>query len=178
MNALRQHPDRPLARRRALNMVEVAFATVIVSVILLTALNMVGATGAGLRSITDRATGNLLAQQLMAEILQQDYEDPDAAPGSFGTEGIEAVTRDRSYFDDVDDYDSWRSSPPKSKDGSVISGYPGWGRRVDVAWVDPIDTGQILLSDTGVKRAVITVTRNAVKVAELQAIRTQTGYIE
>lgn len=159
-------------------MVEVAFATVIVSVILLTALNMVGATGAGLRSITDRATGNLLAQQLMAEILQQDYEDPDAAPGSFGTEGIEAVTRDRSYFDDVDDYDRWSSSPPKSKDGSVISGYLGWQRRVDVAWVDPIDTGQILLSDTGVKRAVITVTRNAVKVAELQAIRTQTGYIE
>ena len=159
-------------------MVEVAFATVIVSVMLLTALNMVGAAGTGLRSITDRATGNFLAEQLMAEILQQDYEDPEAAMGSFGTEGIEGVTRDRSYFDDVDDYDGWSSSPPESKDGSVISGYSGWRRRVDVTWVDPIDMGLVLQSDTGVKRAVITVTRDAIKVAELQAIRTETGYIE
>jgi hypothetical protein len=145
---------------------------------MLTALNMVGAAGTGLRSITDRATGNLLAEQLMAEILQQDYEDSDAAPGSFGTEGIEGVPRDRSYFDDVDDYDGWSSSPPQSNDGTVVSGYLGWRRRVDVTWVDPIDMGLILQSDTGVKRAVITVSRNAIKIAELQAIRTETGYIE
>ena len=165
-------------QRRALNMVEVALSMVIVSVILLTAMNMVGAAGVSKRSMTDRTTGMLLAEQLMAEILEQAYEEPDDPPGSFGMEGFESVTKDRSYFDDVDDYDRWSSSPPESKDGTVIPGYLGWGRRVDVAWVDPIDIGQILLSDTGVKRVRVTVTRNAIKVAELQAIRAQTGYIE
>lgn len=169
------HSIRPFVRRRALHMVEVAVSMVIVSVILLTAMNMVGAAGQSTRSITDRGTGHLLAEQLMAEILTQAYEDPDEPPGSIGTDGFEDVTKDRSYYDDVDDYDRWSSMPPEYKDGTTVPGYTRWRRQVDVDWVQPTDTRQIAAGNTGVKRILITVTRNAVKVAELRALRTDTG---
>ncbi len=81
------HPcNKHCVRRRAVHMIEVAVSMVIVSVILLTAMNMVGAAGQSTRSMTDRGTGHLLAEQLMAEILAQAYEDPDEPPGSFGTQ--------------------------------------------------------------------------------------------
>ncbi len=172
------HSMKPFVRRRALHMVEVAVSMVIVSVILLTAMNMVGAAGQSTRSMTDRGTGHLLAEQLMAEILTQAYEDPDEPPGSFGKDGFEDATKDRSYFDDVDDYNRWSAMPPEYKDGTTVPGYPQWRRQVDVDWVLPTDTRQIAGGDTGIKRIVVTVTRNAVKVAELSALRANTGVNE
>lgn len=169
------HTIRPFVRRRALHMVEVAISMVIVSVILLTAMNMVGAAGQSTRSMTDRGTGHLLAEQLMAEILTQAYEDPDEPPGSFGKDGFEDATKDRSYFDDVDDYDRWSAMPPQDKDGTTVPGYSRWRRQVDVDWVQPADTRLIAAGNTGIKRILVTVTRNAVKVAELRALRTDTG---
>ncbi len=162
-------------RRRALHMIEVAVSMVIVSVILLTAMNMIGAAGQSMRSMTDRGTGHLLAEQLMAEILTQAYEDPDEPSGSIGTDGFEDVKKDRSYYDDVDDYDRWSSMPPEYKDGTTVPGYPQWRRQVDVDWVLPTDTRQIAVGNTGIKRILVTVTRNAVKVAELRALRADTG---
>ena len=156
-------------------MIEVAVSMVIVSVILLTAMNMVGAAGQSTRSMTDRGTGHLLAEQLMAEILAQAYEDPDEPAGSFGRDGFEDATTDRSYFDDVDDYDRWSSMPPEYKDGTTEPGYPQWKRRVDVDWVHPADAGMIVESNTGIKRIVVTVKRDTVKVAELRALRTDSG---
>ena len=167
--------NRHFVRRRALHMVEVAVSMVIVSVILLTAMNMVGAAGQSTRSMTDRGTGHLLAEQLMAEILTQAYEDPEEPAGSFGRDGFEDATKDRSYYDDVDDYDRWSSMPPEYKDGTTVFGYPQWKRQVDVDWVLPTDTRQIAAGDTGIKRILVTVTRNAVKVAELRALRADTG---
>jgi len=169
------HRNKQLVRRRAVHMIEVAVSMVIVSVILLTAMNMVGAAGQSTRSMTDRGTGHLLAEQLMAEIMAQAYEEPDAPPGSFGNEDFEDVTKDRSYYDDADDYDRWSAMPPEYKDGTAVPGYAGWGRQVDVDWVQPTDTRQIAAGNTGIKRIVVTVTRAGVKVAELRALRTDSG---
>ncbi len=169
------HRNKQLVRRRAVHMIEVAVSMVIVSVILLTAMNMVGAAGQSTRSMTDRGTGHLLAEQLMAEIMAQAYEEPDAPPGSFGNEDFEDVTKDRSYYDDVDDYDRWSSKPPVYKDGTTVPGYDGWRRKVEVDWVHPTDADLTVDSNTGIKRILVTVTRAGVKVAELQALRTDSG---
>lgn len=175
MNRQNGHLPKQSVRRRALHMIEVAVSMVVVSVILLTAMNMVGAAGQSTRSMTDRGTGLLLAEQLMTEILAQAYEDPDEPPGSFGKDGFEDATKDRSYFDDVDDYDRWSAMPPEYKDGTNVPDYAGWGRQVRVHWVLPSDTRQIAADNTGIKRILVTVTRNAVRVAELRALRTDTG---
>ncbi len=178
MNRWTGHPNKSSVRRRAVHMIEVAVSMVIVSVILLTAMNTVGAAGQSTRSMRDRGTGHLLAEQLMAEILTQAYEDPDEPPGNIGTDGFEDITRDRSYYDDVDDYDRWSAMPPKHKDGTTVDGYARWRRTVDVDWVQPFDVRQIVDSDTGIKRIRVTVTRDRVLVAEIQALRTDTGDME
>lgn len=165
-------------RRRGLHMIEVAVSMIIVSVILLTAMNMIGAAGQSTRSMTDRGTGHLLAEQLMAEILAQAYEDPDEPTAELGTEGFEDVTKDRSYYDDVDDYDRWNAMPPESRDGVTIPGYTVWGRQVRVYWVEPTDTTLIAAGNTGIKRISVTVTRSGVKVAKLSALRADIGGTE
>ena len=164
--------------KRALSMIEVALATVIIAVVLLSAMNMVGAAGTSMSSMANRATGTLLAEQLMAEILEQAYEEPSLGPGSFGTEAVEAVTGDRSLYDDVDDYDEWSASPPQDKDGSLIPDRSDWRRSVAVDYVNPTDLTQTLESNSGVKRVTVMVSFNNVLVTKLVALRADTRIAE
>ena len=159
-------------------MIEVTVSMVIIGGILLTSMNMVGAVGQTSRSMTDRTTGHLLAEQLMTEILVQAYEDPDEPPGSFGMEDIEAATKDRTYYDDVDDYDRWSSEPPEYQDGTAVDGYPDFTRTVRVYWVQPTDTTLIAGANTGIKRITVTVKHRSLTLAELHALRADTGGIE
>jgi len=109
----------------------------------------------------------------MAEILPQDYLDPNDTP-VFGTESGES-TSTRADFDDVDDYDSWSSSPPVQKDGTLIAGLSGWQRSVTVDWVDPADITQVKASESNAKRITVTVSCDNKQVASLSAIRTNSG---
>lgn len=162
------------AAKRALSMIEVALSTVIIGVVLLSAMNMVGAAGTSMSSMANRATGTLLAEQLMAEILEQAYEDPSLGPGSFGVEAGEAVAGDRSLYDDVDDYYEWSASPPQNKDGSLITDRSNWRRSVAVDYVNPTDLTQTLESNSGVKRVTVMVSFNSVLVSKMVALRADT----
>ena len=112
----------------------------------------------------------MLAQALMAEILQQPYEDSEE-PVAWGLEPGEGAAT-RQAFDDVDDYRHWSESSPQYKDGTTVPGMEGWSRTVRVMRVDPSDLGQILLMETGVKRITVTVEHNSVAVAEMTALKT------
>lgn len=172
-NIVRKSMDGGTAMR-ALSMVEVALATVIIAVVLLSAMNMVGAAGMSMSSMANRATGTLMAEQLMAEILEQAYEEPSLGPGSFGIEAVEAVTGDRSLYDDVDDYDKWSASPPQDKNGSLIPDRSDWRRSVAVDYVNPTDLTQALGASSGVKRVTVMVSFNNILVTNLVAIRADT----
>jgi len=163
---------RPVRRLRpALTLVECVISIAIVGVMLVAALDTVGAARSTQRKTADRTRGTLLAQDLLSEILQQDYEDPSAGAGSFGLEPGEAGSGDRSLFDDVDDYDGWSDSPPRQKDGAVLTGFSGWERSVAVRWVPPGNIGAVQPSDTGVKQVTVTVTRDGAVVTTLVALR-------
>ena len=84
---LDHRPTRP-----ALSMVEVMISTVIVGVLIAAALNTVGASKRGQLSNANHRIGQLLAQELMSEILPQMYEEPDMTPlfGPEAPEGKEA----------------------------------------------------------------------------------------
>ncbi len=168
-------PVRPIERRRhvarqSMTMVESVVAMVIVSVMLVAALNTVGAARTGQRKMSDRARGMLLAQALMSEILQQDYQEPVDTP-LFGRESSESAG-DRAAYDDVDDYDGWTAMPLEYKDGSEMPNLTEWERTVSVVWADLNDLTQQSVSDTGVKRITVTVQRNGTTLAELVGIRT------
>ena len=173
MSLLSQHSPSECHARRGLTLAEAVVSMLIVSVMLVAALNTVGASRKMQKKTVDRSRGFLLAENLMSEILRQAYEAPDLAPGSFGLEGVAEVgDGSRSLWDDVDDYDGWSAAPPERKDGTEISGFDGWTRSVEVRWVSPEDISLGLLTDTGVKRVVVTVTDGATVVVSLVAIRT------
>lgn len=165
-----------VGRGRALSMVETVISIAIVGVMMVAALNAVGASRLGQKKTGDRGKGALLAQQLMSEILRQHYVEPVDAPG-FGRESSESGG-DRAAYDDVDDYDAWTASPPQNKDGSVIPDLIGWQRSVEVDWVAPGDLQTPIGADQSVKRIIVTVSRDGVPVASLIAVRTASGPID
>jgi len=153
-----------------MSLVESVMAIVIVSGLLVVALNAAGASRVGQRSLSERGVGQLLAAALMSEILAQPYKDA-ADTGSNGPESGES-NGTRAGFDDVDDYQLWTESPPKNQDGSVIPDRIGWRRSVVVTYVEPDDLTHVRLGDGGAKRITVTVLFNSREAAVFQAIRT------
>jgi type II secretory pathway pseudopilin PulG len=142
----------------------------IVGIMLVAALNAVGASKATQRRIADRTRAMLLAQDLLAEILQKEYEEPGGA-ASLGPDSGE-TGGDRSEFDDVDDYHDWSSVPPQSADGTDFADLENWKRTVVVAWVDSADLTQVKVSESGVKLITVTVSFRGAFVISLSAVRT------
>ena len=156
--------------RWSLSLAEAVVSIAIVGIMLVAALNTVGASQRTQKKMSDRSRGMLLAQDLMSEILRQSYEEPvDSA--TFGREPSEAAGS-RAEFDDVDDYDGWSASPPETKDGTPLSGFDGWERSAAVAWVDAAEAALVQASDTGVKRITVSVTLDDLPLATLVALRT------
>lgn len=157
-------------RVRSLTLVESVVSVAIVGLMLVAALNAVGASKATQRRMADRTRGMFLAQDLMAEILQKAYEEPGGAI-SLGPDAGE-TTGDRTEFDDVDDYHGWSSEPPMSADGTKLPDLTGWKREVNVVWVDRTDFAQTKVSESGVKLITVRVSYRGAMVAELAAVRT------
>ncbi len=162
----------PKAPRRTpgFTLVEAVISIVLVGVLLVAAINTLGATAVSKRSIEHQALGYTLASDLMAEILNQAYEEPNDTP-EFGRESSESGG-DRTDWDDVDDYDGWSATPPETKDEEPLDGYDQWTRSVEVAFVNPTSLND-LGGNTGVKRITVTASFKGVPAAELVAIRTQ-----
>jgi hypothetical protein len=138
---------------------------------MLASLNAVGASFTAQRGIGDRARGQLLANDLMAEILAQAYEDPNETV-TFGLEALELVGTNRSAYDDVDDYRNLTDSPPKLKDGTAMQGFTGWTRTSVVVRIDPNNLNTLALGESGAKKMTITVKHGTVVVATLVGIKT------
>ena len=161
--------------RRSFSLAESVLAVTVVGVMLVASLKTLGAIRVGQQKMSERTQGLLLAQELMSEILAQHYTDPDLGLGSFGLGSDEVGTGSRALWEDVDDYNGRSESPPQRKDGTAIPGLTGWGWRVSVAWVNPLNLGQTSASETSVKRITVTVSRKSVDVAALVAVRTAAG---
>ena len=59
-------------------------ATAVTSIMLVAAIHSVGVARLSQHNVADRNAALLLANDLLSEILQQDYCDPDYGLGSFG----------------------------------------------------------------------------------------------
>ena len=115
--------------------------------------------------------GALLARQLLAEILQRSYEDPDVPTVALGPDAGDFGSA-RSGFDDVDDYEGWFASPPRGRTGGSEFHLADWSREVSVTWVDPADLGQTSAIETKAKRILVTVKHQGLVMSELTAVRT------
>lgn len=159
-------------RRHGISLVEVTVSTVIVGLIVVGAMQCLATSTLTAQLSADRTLGMLLAEDLMEEILQLDYSEPDDAV-EFGTESPEEADL-RTEWDDVDDYDDWVASPPVDRNGIALAD-ASWQRSVTVSHVDPEDLTSVQLDtdDMGVKVITVTVSRDGVTVAELVSLQTR-----
>ena len=165
----RKRAHLPVGPRGGFSLIEATMAMLLVAVLLVAALSTLSASTTTSRISAERATGLLLAQDLVAEIVGAAYIEPDDTP-AFGPEGAEDDGT-RSAFDDVDDYHNWDASPPERRDGTAIPDRTTWRRTVQVRYVNPNNLQQIG-GDQGVKRITVVVTRSGKPVAQLVGIRT------
>jgi len=99
--------------RRGITLIEVTVSTLLVGLVMVSALACAGAATQSWNTTADFADGTALALELRGEITAQYYQDP--APGPvFGPETGETSTPSvRTNFDDVDDYLDLNDTPPK-----------------------------------------------------------------
>jgi MSHA pilin protein MshD len=166
--------------RHGLSLVEVSFSTLLVGLVLLTALKSTGAVFQGRVSIADEADAVGLAQELISEIMAQDYEDPTEDPPVFGPDtGETTVPNSRQDFDDVDDYNGWSSSPPRNKGSATTrTEFTGYQRSVAIVYVDPDSPATTSGTDKDLKRITVTVTPPIGDPAILVAFRSRWGTLE
>jgi len=156
-------------RPRAFGMVESIFSIVLVSGVVVVALNTAGATFTSRRLAADRIRAQLLAGELMSEILAQEYEEPDTTV-AFGLESGEG-TGNREAFDDVDDYRNLVDAPPKLKGGSQLSGFSDWSRTAAVVRVNTTNPNNLALSESGMKKITVAVKYRGTTIASITALK-------
>jgi prepilin-type N-terminal cleavage/methylation domain-containing protein len=170
VSARGNHPtgNKP-APRAAFSLIEVVAATLIVGIVMVAALDTLGAYIRGKQRVAVHSRASLLAQDLMSEILDRHYDEPDDPP-LFGREAAESAS-DRSLYDDVDDYNGWSSSPPEYKDGTPMAALGDWERRVSVQRIDADDLTTAVASDEGLLRITVEVIHEGDTIVSLTAIR-------
>lgn len=159
-------------QRAGFSLVEAVIATLLVGVLLVAATRAVGASVRSQRIMADRSQAACLADALISEIHQQDYMEPGASSSNIGRESGESSSS-RSNWDDVDDYHGLTESPPRDRNGSAIPGLAGWERKVTVRWVSLNDITSVSGLETGVKRIMVSVSRDGRHLATRVMIRTQ-----
>ena len=151
-------------------LVEALVATLIVGVMLTAVLTALGGSKVSRAITANRAVGQQLAEDLLAEILQQAYQDP-TNPNALGLAPAQSATN-RSTWTDVGDYNGFSESPPQTRSGTVLTAFTGWSRSVLVQWIDPGTLLPTAAANTGVKQITVTVTYGAKPVAVLATYRT------
>jgi prepilin-type N-terminal cleavage/methylation domain-containing protein len=157
---------------RGMTLIEVVASTMIVGMLAVATLNGLGAATRSADSVGNRAIAAGLADELMSEISQQPYSDPNGS-AVFGREGGESASP-RSAFDDVDDYDAWTASPPQYRDGTVIPDRTNWRQRVVVTRVVPATPTITSATDQGMKRIRVTIEFKSQVLADQTTFRTNT----
>lgn len=157
---------------RAITLVESMIAVLILSGLMVAAIQGAALSAAIQMLTAQRSTARMLAQALAADIAQLPYQNPTGV-SALGRESGEISTSKLNY-NDVDDFNAWTESPPQDKNGNLLAGTAGYKREVSVDWVNPIDLNQPVAAESGVKRVTISVSRGNKVLATHTFIRTAT----
>ncbi len=167
------------------SLVEVVVSTLLVGLVLVTALDGVGSAVRTTRALSDQLDGHAYAAELMAEILSKPYTDPEEgdANATFGIESDEpSPATNRLALDDIDDFNGWtEGSALATREGAARMDTAGWGRAVEVVKLNHNNATSVIgdsASDKGVRRITVTVTSPTGQVTTLQTIRAAAGAME
>jgi hypothetical protein len=152
-----------------MTLIEATLSMVLVAGLFVVALETVAMSRKGQRTSSDRARGELLAMDLMNEILQQAYMTTEGVD-VFGLETGKSSSN-RSQFTDVDDYNGWAETPPQDRSGNPLLGCDGWTRSVSVVWADASTWAPTAQTNTGLKLITVSVSRQGMPMASVSAYR-------
>lgn len=174
---MKRFTRHPANLNQGLTLLEVVVATMVTGVMLVAALDSVGAVFRTHRQNADRLCGMSLTHELMAEIMSLPYKDPTAMISLIGTEDGES-SANRATFDDVDDYNGLNVVGLRTKNGTLRTNFSGWRTQAKVEWIE-VATGLVwILGDTGLKRITVTVTSPVGEVTQLVGYRSKEGMLE
>jgi len=157
-------------RDRAFTLVEVILTILVVGVGLVASMRALPVLLQVSRATQTHMVAQRLATDLLAEIAMMPYEDPDGN-ARFGREDTEAAVT-RADFDDIDDYDEGKASPPQKKDGQTEPDCTGYTRSVIVQSTNPDDFNNIDGDSADKpKRITITVSRAGMTPVVITTVR-------
>ncbi|QDU81898.1 Microbial collagenase precursor [Polystyrenella longa] len=171
MNKRHQTTRNFSSRKAGLSLLEVVMSTLLISILMLTALRTVGASFRAEFFTAQQTQAMLFAEDLLSEIIQMEYEEP-VDPVSFGRETGEVGTN-RTTWDDVDDYNGWTSSPLQYQDGTEIPDTSSWTRAVSVQFVLADSPDTTTNDDEGLKKITVTISKNNVVLGSLSVLQSK-----
>lgn len=149
--------NRGQRRKRCggVTLIETVLSLLILGGAFVAVLNSVASARASQSVAADRQYARILAEDLMAEILNTTtYKEDDTMGPEVGE-----FTGTRSAFDDIDDYKNWTSTPPTEMDGTPIPGAEGLTRRVWVLRAQLDSPNDVAPTDEGLMLIVVAVYR-------------------
>ena len=116
-------------------------------------------------------SANLLGEDLMNEIRSKKYMDPQSLT-NFGAEAGETNGNNRQLFDDVDDYNNWFESPPRTIEGLIMTNVASFTWRAVVANVPATNFNSPPVSNnsTDFKRITVVVSNTAIAVSNMSVV--------
>lgn len=167
---IRRPRAKPGSRiRSGFGLLESTIAVLLTGLLMVAAMRSLGASKRREAATSDQVRGKQIAADLINEVLRQAYEEPVDTP-VFGPESGESGSN-RSLFDDVDDYKSYTSTPPKDRGGTALSGFTGWTQSVTVGWANPTTLATTNDTNTGLKKITVTISKSGKTVAQMISYR-------
>jgi Tfp pilus assembly protein PilV len=154
-------PNKPFSCPRrtgassGLSYIEVVISITILSILVVAAMQLFANLGRYKSALLNQDDGGYLAMEMIREIMQKSYRDPNNA-NEFGI-GTAEVTTGRLLMDDIDDYHNWTQSPPQNRTGDPLTQYDHLTRTVQVRHVQADDFSITALADEGFKEVTITI---------------------
>ena len=139
---------------------EVLLASVIIAVVLVSALRLFANLGRSRQATVGREEAGFLVINMFEEIKRQVYKDPAATDDTLGREAGEGDTP-RTNYNDIDDYQNWSATPPEDQAGQPYDRYSHLTRSVSIQYVMANDFTQSAATDEGYKEITITIRRSS-----------------
>ncbi len=161
--------------RRAITLAETVVSTLIIAFVLLSTLQIVAPISRAGTHHANQLVATNLANELAEEIGTKLFTDPDEDnPDALGTDTGERPAV-RADFDDIDDFQSWSSSPPVNSLNESYTNLAGWTRSVKIIHVLVADPTTESPTSTGLKKITITVSKDSTQLAQITLLQSQTA---